>query len=545
MKDNEGERLASAQGGLVMAKDGKRPKSRGRRVMEGLLVAIVALVAVAVVLKVANPLPPRTQMPEDGPLATGAGPFANTAAQFAQDHDGQTALLLLTHGIDAFAMRLAMVRNAHRSIDAQYYIWENDLSGRMLLAEIMKAADRGVRVRLLIDDNPTAGLDTMWAGVNAHPNISVRLFNPLTIRRMRAANYLFDFPRLNRRMHNKSFTVDGVASVVGGRNVGDEYFGARDHGLFIDVDALAIGAVVPAVCAEFERYWRSQSAYPVQWILSSAGAMNAHELEEPVYDDAERAKHYRLAGNRALETLGLDDPSNAFVWAPVRLVADDPAKAMGHASRQSLLATRIAPLFHNARSRIDLVSGYFVPGKAGERLLADAARRGVAVRAATNSIQVTDVPVVHAGYAPYRKPLLKAGVRLYEASPISASRSRAARLGHTAFSGGGESVHAKTFAIDERTFFVGSFNFDPRSALLNCEMGFVIDSPQLAIAFRQALDRRLPEAAYAVSLDSDGALTWTLEENGARRVWHKEPGTTAFSRALVSALSLLPIQWLL
>ncbi|MDE2577298.1 MAG: phospholipase D family protein [Hyphomicrobiales bacterium] len=515
------------------------------RIIAALAAVLAGLAVIAVILKLANPLPERATRGDAAPTPALASPFAQAAAHFTREHDGQTALLLLTRGIDAFAMRLAMARNARHTIDAQYYIWENDLSGRLLLSEIMKAADRGVRVRLLIDDNPTAGLDAMWAGVNAHPNISVRLFNPLIIRKVRAANYLFDFPRLNHRMHNKSFTVDGAGSVVGGRNVGDEYFGARDEGLFMDVDALAVGAVVPSVSAVFERYWESQSAYPAESILATGGAMTAEELTNPVYDDLDRAQRYREASDKALETLGLNDPSTAFVWAPVRLAADDPAKATGKAQRDSLLASQIAPLFQGARSRIDLVSGYFVPGELGETLLADAARRGAAVRVATNSIQVTDVPVVHAGYAPYRKPLLRAGVRLFEASPISASPTRKANVAQTSFSGGGESVHAKTFAIDGRTFFVGSFNFDPRSALLNCEMGFIIDSAQLAQSFGAALDRRLPEAAYAVTLDGNGDLAWTLDEDGAPHRFRREPGTTPFSRAIVSALSLLPIQWLL
>jgi cardiolipin synthase C len=520
-------------------------KAKVRGVIKFLIGAILLLAIIAIVLKVANPLPSRHDIPKDAPLPTIQSRIAKASAEFNQNHDGQTALLLLTRGIDAFAMRLAMVRNAQRSIDAQYYIWHDDLSGRMLLSEIVRAADRGVRVRLLIDDNPTAGLDGMWFGVNSHPNISVRIFNPLTIRSFRPLNYLFDFPRLNRRMHNKSFTVDGVASVVGGRNVGDEYFGAVDKGLFIDVDAFAVGAAVPEVAATFEQYWRAKSAFPAERILASSKALSLAELRDPLFVDSARADGYRAASIEAVKTLGLDDPSAAFIWAPVRLVADDPEKAMGRASRSSMLASQIVPLFNNAQSRIDLVSGYFVPGDFGKKLLVDAAGRGAVVQVATNSIQVTDVPLVHAGYAPYRKPLLRAGVKMYEARPFEKSLERPTKVIQTRFSGGGESVHAKVFAIDRQTVFIGSFNFDPRSALLNCEMGFIVDSPNLANALGDELDERLPESTYALGLDEKDKLFWTSTANGKMQKWHTEPGTNFVSRSLVSMLSLLPIQWLL
>ncbi|AKM09092.1 phospholipase D family protein [Croceicoccus naphthovorans] len=510
-----------------------------------ILMLIILSTMLIVALKIANPLPSRSVLPDDPPRAPGSGSLHKQVAEFAEGRDGETALFMLTDGIDAFAMRLAMAQRAERTIDAQYYIWEDDLSGRILLAAIVAAADRGVRVRLLIDDNPTAGLDPMWAGIVAHPNIAVRLFNPLVIRNARPLNYLFDFSRLNRRMHNKSFTIDAAATVVGGRNVGDAYFGAKDDGLFIDVDALAIGDVVDEVSSEFEEYWASESAYPAESILATEGARSLAKLRQPVYPDQEKATAYREAASAALTTLQLDDPVDAFVWAPVRLVYDSPTKGLGKAKRESLLAVQIAPLFKSAQRKLDLVSGYFVPGDQGTKLLTDLARRGVKMRIATNSIQVTDVPVVHAGYVPYRPVLLAAGANLYEARPLTDSDGRARSLGQTRFSGGGESVHAKTFQIDERIFFVGSFNFDPRSALLNCEMGLVIDSSQLAKGLADVLDRRLSESAYEVTLDGDTRLAWHGEINGQNHIWHKEPGTTAVGRATVSFLSKLPIHWML
>lgn len=522
-----------------------RARGRGGRMLTYLLWFAAALVVLAITLKIAFPLPSRDALPADPALPAVSSPMAERTEQLAHTHPELSGLYLLPDGLDAFAMRLAMVRQAQRSIDARYYIWEGDLSGRMLLAEIVAAADRGVRVRLLIDDNPTAGLDPMWAGVNAHPNIAVRLFNPLTIRAVRPANYLFDFLRLNRRMHNKSFTVDDVATVIGGRNIGDEYFGAKSEGLFIDLDTLAIGAVVPAVVADFERYWTSDPAFPVESVLKGKSGLNMEELRQPEYADAELTRDYRAAADEAIETLRFDGTNAGMTWAPVQLVSDNPDKALDKTKRTDLMAYQIAPLIKGAKIRFDLVSGYFVPGKDGTAMIAGLARNGVDTRVVTNSIQVTDVPVVHAGYDPYRSDLIAAGVQLYEARPVGPKKRSTGGLGKTRFSGGGESVHAKTFAIDDRIFFVGSFNFDPRSALLNCEMGFIVKSPELARALTAGVSERVPEFAYHVQIASDGVMTWTERDDGRTSVHRTEPGTTVISRAAVTGMSLLPIEWLL
>ena len=511
-----------------------------------ILVSVIAgLVLLAIILKIAFPLPSHKGDPKELALPVVASPIEEAASGGVTAHPGQTGLHLLGTGIDAFAMRLAMVQNATRSIDAQYYIWEGDLSGKMLLSEIIKAADRGVRVRLLIDDNPTAGLDPMWAAVTTHPNILVKIFNPLVIRKVRALNYLFDFPRLNRRMHNKSITVDGASTVIGGRNVGDEYFGAKTEGLFIDLDTLAIGPAVNLVSNDFERYWTSEPAFPAELILSAAAPDAINTLRNPNYEDADTARDYRAAAVAAVEKLRFDASDAMFVWAPVELVSDNPEKALDKAARTDLLAYKIAPLFLGAKKRVDLISGYFVPGKDATAMFADLAQKGVDERIVTNSFSVTDVPVVHAGYEPYRPDLVKAGVKLYEAQPTDINDTKDHDLGQTRFSGGGESVHAKTFAIDEKTMFIGSFNFDPRSALLNCEMGFIIDSPYLATLFNERLSQRVDEYSYRVEEDKEGKLTWRYETKGKVTYYQPEPGTTGLDRAMVRVMGWLPIEWLL
>ena len=510
------------------------------------------LLVLAIVLKIAFPLPSHDGDPADQPLPATTSAMADHMAEMSAAHPGLTGLHLLPTGIDAFAMRLALVKGAQRSIDARYYIWEGDLSGKMLLSEIIAAADRGVRVRLLIDDNPTAGLDSMWAAATSHPNISIKLFNPLVIRKPRVANYLFDFPRLNRRMHNKSFTVDGVATIIGGRNVGDEYFGAKSEGLFIDLDTLAFGTIVPTEQQDFERYWTSEPSFPAEKILAAAVPGELEKLRKPVYEDADLARDYRAAADEAITTLAFTSPEDKVSWAPVKLVSDNPDKALDKAARTDLLAYQIAPLIQSADQRFDLVSGYFVPGEQGTKLLTDLAKKGPTVRVVTNSVGVTDVPVVHAGYAPYRPELVKAGVQLYEAKPdaSTADKSETSRSGSgpdlgTRFSGGGESVHAKTFAIDNKILFVGSFNFDPRSALLNCEMGFIIQSPELATALSENMDARVDQHGYHVVEDANGKINWIDQTDGRTFIYKKEPNTTAFERAMVWFLSKLPIEWLL
>lgn len=511
------------------------------------LALLLALVLLGVTLKLLYPLPAREDFPPD-PVAPGVtSALATAAAEIGSQRPEKSALLLMPSGIESFAMRLAMVRNADRRIDVQYYIWEDDMSGRILLDEIIAAADRGVAVRMLIDDNPTAGLDPMWAAVASHPMIAVRLFNPMTIRSARPINYLFDFPRLNRRMHNKSLTVDEAATIIGGRNIGDVYFGAAEDNLFADLDALAIGAVVPEVVADFQRYWVSESAYPAELVLERVAADTIEAWREPQFPDEPLAAAYRAATDQAFEGLGLDGSGEPLIWADVEFLSDDPAKGLGKVKEDRLLAARLAPLIESSQSRFDLVSGYFVPTDFGVDLLSGLAERGVETRVVTNSIQVTDVALVHAGYTPARKPLLEAGVALYEARPDEEEigPATARDLGMVRFSGGGESVHAKTFAIDGEKLFVGSFNFDPRSALLNCEMGFVITSPLLAEAFVEQLNQRAPVAGYEVSLDEDGGLVWTGRRGGEETVETTEPGTSAFDRIAIWTLSKLPIAWLL
>jgi putative cardiolipin synthase len=467
-------------------------------------------------------------------------------------HPGLSGIHPLGDALDAFAARIVMARAADRSIDAQYYIWHGDITGTLLFNELRAAADRGVRVRLLQDDNTTHGLDETLAALDAHPNIEVRLFNPFVIRSARWIGYVTDFPRLNRRMHNKSFTVDNQATIIGGRNIGDEYFGAGDGGLFVDLDVLAIGEVVDDVSSDFDRYWASASSYPADRILPRVPARRLDDLAAAASRavESQAAQRYVEAVERLPIVTQLAESNLPLHWVPVRMVSDDPVKALGRAAPGDLLISRLERVLDCPDERLDLVSGYFVPTKAGVDAFTAMARRGVRVNIVTNALEATDVPVVHAGYAHYREPLLKAGVRLWElrseAGAVSRRQIGARGSGGSTIGSSGTALHAKTFVIDGKRVFIGSFNFDPRSARLNTELGFVIASPELAGTMDTILEQAVPPAAYEVRLSEEGRLLWIEHRLDGEEVQHdSEPGTTFLQRAAVSFLSALPIEWLL
>jgi len=457
------------------------------------------------------------------------------------ERPGRTGIHALPHPHDAFAARALLAEGAEKTIDAQYYMWHGDITGTLLFEKLWRAADRGVRVRLLVDDNNTAGLDETLATLDSHANLEVRLYNPLTHRRVRALSYLLAPRRLNRRMHNKSFTVDNQASVIGGRNVGDEYFAAGHGVVFTDLDVLCVGRAVGDVSAEFDRYWNSPSAVPAAWLLPSAGAEHARRLEsrfESVREEPDAQEYVRALRETTLvrELLegGLD-----LEWTNARLVFDDPAKTLDTERRDDLLLLpHMLNLVGRPARTLDLVSPYFVPMEDGTAVFQELARSGVRVRVLTNSLAANDVPAVHAGYARRRQALLEAGVRVFE---LKRAPGEAADGPGWAGSSSA-SLHAKTFAVDDAKIFVGSFNFDPRSARLNTEMGLVIESSELARPLHEWFDTRVPILAYEVKLAEDGGLYWIEHTEAGERRYDTEPAAGFLLRAWVGLLSFLPIE---
>jgi phosphatidylserine/phosphatidylglycerophosphate/cardiolipin synthase-like enzyme len=461
-------------------------------------------------------------------------------------HPGSSGIYAMPVPSDAFAARVILASVAEKSLDIQYYIWHGDQTGLLLFESVWRAADRGVRVRILLDDANTGGLDDTIAALDAHPNIEVRLYNPLVPRTGRLLNYLTDFARVNRRMHNKSFTADNQVTIVGGRNVGNEYFAAGEGVAFTDLDVIAIGTAARDVSNAFDLYWNSPSAYPAARILGEAGPNGRPSLEAlfaAAHTDPESTAYVEVLKRTQLvqQLLGGELPLD---WARSRLVRDDPAKTLDTTARTDvLLLSDLLPAIGPPSASFDLVSPYFVPGDGGTAALVQAARQGVKVRVLTNSLAATDVGPVHAGYSKRRCELLQAGVRLYELEPTSpGADTKQPGVG----SSGSVQLHAKTFALDGDRIFVGSFNFDQRSAHLNTEMGLVIESSELARRLSMAFDVQVPQVAYEVKLTADGRCAEWIQRTGDGEVrYDTDPGTSAARRAWIEFLSLLPIEWLL
>ncbi|QQO46784.1 phosphatidylserine/phosphatidylglycerophosphate/cardiolipin synthase family protein [Paracoccus sp. MC1862] len=459
--------------------------------------------------------------------------------------EGQSGVVPLIEGPDAFAARVALIRAATQALDVQYYIWQRDATGLILLDELRRAAERGVRVRLLLDDNGIAGLDPDLAALDALAGVEVRLFNPFILRRPKVLGYAFDFVRLNRRMHNKSLTADGAMSILGGRNIGDIYFAFGEGVHYIDTDVLVAGPAAHAVGADFDRYWASGSAYPAGLILPApqeeALARLVADADAAALSAEGRLYAGRLAQSNVVTAIGTG--GQVLEWTRVALVSDDPAKGLGQARVDDLLFPQLMALLAGPGRSVDLVSAYFVPGRRFTEALVGLAQSGTRVRILTNSQNATDVILVHGAYVKYRPDLLAAGVELYELKPGFAAdpeEEERAPIGGSSRA----SLHSKIMAVDGREVFIGSFNFDPRSFGLNTEMGVLIDSPRLAAGLSGAFATTFLDASYRLSLQ-DGALVWEETVRGDAMRHEKEPGATPFSRLLLALVGLLPIEWLL
>jgi len=468
-------------------------------------------------------------------------------APVAAIHPGKTGIHPLFDPREAFAARVLLAAVAEKSIDAQYYIWHGDTVGILVFEALRQAAGRGVRVRLLLDDMNTGGLDPVIAALDAHPNIEVRLYNPFAHRGARALDFLSDFSRVNRRMHNKSFTADNQASITGGRNIGNEYYGVGEGTVFADLDVIAIGPAVRDISRQFDLFWNSASAVPAAKLVAAAAPADLDARFA-----ATRASPDAVAYVETLRTTALVrellERRLAMEWTDAQLVHDDPAKTLDTTARTDiLLFPALVSAIGRPEKSLDLVSPYFVPGDEGTEALAAIARRGVKVRVLTNSLESSEANIVHAGYAKRREALLRAGVRLYELKATAAPKPRDEKAGVGSGSGSssGSALHAKTFAVDANRIFVGSFNFDLRSALLNTEMGLVISSPVLAGRLAEFFESAVPPNAYEVRLRADGSLEWIERTASGEKRHATEPGAGWFQRFAVEVLSTLPIDWML
>ena len=506
------------------------------------------LLTVAVVVTGCATLPPPKDRVETTALTDTAGTrLGRAVAPGVAANPGKTGIHSLPDPRDAFAARVLLAGAAEKSLDAQYYIWHGDQVGYLMFQALWQAAERGVRVRLLVDDLNTGGLDPTLAVLDAHTNIEVRLYNPVVIRDNRMLNFVTDFTRVNRRMHNKSFTVDNQVAVIGGRNIANEYFGAGASLTFADLDVLVVGSAVAEVSKEFDLFWNSASAYPAAGFVGQPTPDGATSLEAKfVANRADPESAAYLEAVRATPLVPrLLDRTLALAWADAEAVYDNPAKTLDTTERTDvLLFPELVRKMGSVEKTLDIVSPYFIPGAAGTEQLAAIAKRGATVRILTNSLATAEAKSVHSGYAKRRRDLLRAGVRLYEIKPSAAEETGSSkeRFGSGASSG----LHAKTFAVDSRRIFVGSFNLDPRSAKLNTEMGLVIGNPALAQGLTRFFDVEVPMLAYEVRLAADGnSLEWVERTASGEKHYDTEPGTDWSARMSVELLSILPIDWLL
>jgi putative cardiolipin synthase len=430
-----------------------------------------------------------------------------------EDHPGRSGFRLVGHGPEAFAVRARTALLAGRSLDVQTYIWHADVTGMYLAHRLLEAADRGVRVRVLVDDMDARAKNAGFAGLDAHPNIAVRMFNPFQTRKGRltqAAEMIGSFNRINHRMHNKTWIADNRIAVVGGRNLGDEYFGASDEVNFVDLDFALVGPIVRDASASFDSYWNAATTRPMQVLDPSAVTTeNLDRVRGLFADNATEAEQTRYAeelrGDDAVQRLIAGDWP--MEWSSTsRFVSDDPAKITmdKEALERSHVRTLLIPAAENARESVSLISPYFVPGELGTKILVDAAQAGTRVRVLTNSLVANDVAAVHGGYSRWRRKLLEGGVELWELKPLPGSEIHPSLLG-----GSGASLHTKALVVDGRLLFVGSYNIDPRSAWLNCEQGIFVDDAVLGQRLEEIFEMQCRgEHSWRVTLE-DGELRWS------------------------------------
>ncbi|WP_199481997.1 phospholipase D family protein [Vibrio owensii] len=451
---------------------------------------------------------------------------------YGKDPKSETAFYPLNQGNDALLGRIALIESAEKSLDLQYYIYRSDETSQLITWRLYEAAKRGVRVRLLLDDMQKRN-DAGMAELNAHPNIEIRLFNPHQYRDARVFALASDFERLNRRMHNKALIADSVSAIVGGRNIGNEYFSFESNVEFGDFDVMLFGEVVTQTADQFDLYWNSIYAVPMEWIVPEADkvadrAIQAQvrtlELEEKFSTGPYNFKELDLYEE-------LQQGNLKLYWGKGEVWFDLPDKI---ATQESQLIANLGELLENVDSSFVLISPYFVPTESGTKALTDAAKRGIDITIVTNSLASNDVFAVHGWYAKYREDLVKAGIKLWEVKASAKIKSKWSLTGSSR-----ASLHAKLMMIDENKLFVGSMNWDPRSAELNTEMAVVIEQPEYVQKQQSVLPEQLKENAYQLII-KDGDIAWIDQATGEE--FDSEPEASVWRKMGAWFSGILPIE---
>ena len=460
-------------------------------------------------------------------------------------HPGKSGVVLVPTGEWGFRARAGLANQAEKTIDVQYYIWEADTAGSILAERIIRAADRGVRVRMLLDHVTTKETDFKFARIDHHPNIEIRLFNPFANRGFRGLEFLFSLERLNHRMHNKAFIVDNAIAIVGGRNIGDNYFGVDTAANFRDLDLAVVGPVVQDVSRSFDQYWNSEFAVPISVIIEER--LSEEEFQErkvKLYRWVEQVKDYPYPIDTTSEVVmaRLEDFRGELIWATARALYDEPDKL---ATGEEEVADHLIRLAREKDHEVMIEAAYVVPGAEGVERARVNKERGITQRLLTNSMATNDVAAAHAGYAKYRRAIIRNGVELYELRPdaryvkrnwsVLAGRSKA-------------SLHTKASVVDRELVTIGSFNIDPRSFALNTEIVILVESPELAAQVLDYMEEgTLPENSYRVMLETDadsGAerLVWITEDDGEQVRYYSDPEVGLWQRFSTWLIGLLPIE---
>ena len=469
-----------------------------------------------------------------------------------QQNPALTGYYVLFDPIEALAARLRLIDKAEKTLDLQYYIWDNDKVGAVALHALIRAADRGVKVRLLIDDNNAKQTEGIFLALAQHPNIEVKLFNPYRFRKYRGIDMVLDLKRINRRMHNKSFIADHKVALIGGRNMTNQYYNVSDSYQFSDVDVMLVGTAVNDISNSFDDYWNHDYAYAVQEVVKQKSHRLSYESLKQQLDE-----HYKkvtvqnyldlTSNSQAIDSLINRDI--ALDWVKAEVVKDSPDKIKSKAKKQEHLNFQLINHLEKPEKNIDLISAYFVPEKKGAKILSELAQDGVHVRVLTNSFKANDVAVVHAFYGKYRQNLLENGVELYEFLPAldkddldkhTEDLAKKAKVNIKGLSR--SSLHAKLMALDEKQVFIGSFNFDPRSAYLNTEIGVLLNSPTLARSVHSTMDQNLSKYAYKLVLNAENKITWQRQTSQGPVIYTKEPRMKWWQRAGMKVISWLPIE---
>lgn len=493
---------------------------------------------------------PMNQSKQENAIIAHPEHWINNSETASKLQQGLTAYLAMNDAFQSIAARVHLIREAKYNLDLQYYIWADDFIGRLMLHELLKAADRGVKIRLLLDDQNGTKLDPQLKALSVHPNISIKIYNPYKYRKFRVMDYLLRTMKINYRMHNKLIIADGIIAVTGGRNISSEYFDASDSFQFTDMDILFFGTAVKHANEVFHDFWNFELSYPVQQLIAQGNQDDLKKLRVE-YQKLERNDvPTDEKVNEEQKELANELNQNRINWAHADFLADSPKKTLGHAQGNELISHQIRNHMGDPKQEMDLIAAYFVPTQSGTNYLTQFPAKNVKVRVLTNSFVANDVALVHAFYQKYRVDLLKGGVKLYEFKPYI---ERKRRTWYEVVTGNvipkkgknTSSLHAKFIDIDDKVF-IGSFNLDPRSFNLNTEVGLVVKSDLLQEQVSSLLDRTLLTVSYELKLNNKGEIIWLDHQQDGKTIeYTTDPKTSKFQRFVMHSVSYLPIEWLM